>query len=318
MSDRPFLSIVTPTRGSFSEDWLNRLLSIRGNVEFNLVYPPNTPVQAIDDPRVRTFVSPYKGEVMQRFVGLLNATGTYTLALDDDDLVHPEVLTLAQDYFQQFPESWVLRLRMEKIDVKDQERLNQPWADLPQLSQLQIVKPGEKPTHKEKALLELPIAPLHHPFDPGFLVFPYHRRKDMHGTHIENFNNKIWRTTLVHEALGELSKTMHLSGALTWIPFWSLDRLLGLFIQAHHFTPDQVIGHWLPAPAQMRYVVMPQSAKQELRFILPADALLLKRFPRYGYFWNLCFEQFWVAVRKIAHAIFYCRSQPSKPGSSQS
>lgn len=57
--------------------------------------------------------------------------------------------------------------------------------------------------------------------------------------------------------------------------------------------------NWMPAPAQIRYVVMAQDLKQEFRLILPADALLVKRFPQYGYFWNLFCDRVWTAVRKL-------------------
>ncbi|MBD0335899.1 MAG: glycosyltransferase family 2 protein, partial [Cyanobacteria bacterium Co-bin13] len=69
---QPVLSIVTPTRGNFSDYWLDQLLAVRGDVQFVLVYPPGVPRRAIADPRVKSLTSPYKGEMMQRFVALLN------------------------------------------------------------------------------------------------------------------------------------------------------------------------------------------------------------------------------------------------------
>ena len=93
---------------------------------------------------------------------------------------------------------------------------------------------------------------------------------------------------------------MKITGALTWIPFWSLDRLLGLYVQAFLFEEQAIVGHWMTKPEQIRYIVKSQQLKHEFRLILPADILLIKRFPQYGYFWNLGFEQFWVAVRKLA------------------
>ena len=64
---------------------------------------------------------------MQRFVGLLNASGEYVLALDDDDFVHPDIENLTGEYFKRFPESWILRLKKENIDFKDEERIKKDW-----------------------------------------------------------------------------------------------------------------------------------------------------------------------------------------------
>lgn len=298
MTKNPHLSIVTPTRGNFSDYWIEQLLKVKGNVQFILVYPPNTQIKQISDPRIKVLTSPYKGEVMQRFTGLLNATGDYVLALDDDDFVHPDILNLTIEYFKQFPESWALRPKMKTIAYTDQEAITKPWADIPDISQLEAV--SKRPSEEQYPVLqELPIAPLKNKFNSLHLVNPYLERKDMHGVHMENFNNKIWKNELVQQALTDLSGTMRVIGALTWIPFWSLDRLLSLFIQAKFFEEGTIIGHWLHAPEQIRYIKTPQTLKQEFRLILPADVLLLKRFPQYGYFWNLFFEQFWVAVKKI-------------------
>ena len=122
----------------------------------------------------------------------------------------------------------------------------------------------------------------------------------MHGPHIENFNNKVWRNDLVQESLSDLSTTTQLFGHLTWIPKWSLDRLLGLFLQAKFYEKDKVVGHWMPEPEQIRYILVEQSKKGDFRLILASDALLSKRFPQYGYFWNLFFEQFWLDLKKLA------------------
>lgn len=301
MNHKPILSIVSPTRGNFSDYWLEQLLRIEGNVEFVLAYPPGVVPRPIDDVRVKAVVSPYKGEVIQRFTGLLNASGDYVLALDDDDFVHPQVLALITEYFKTFPESWVLRLMMEKIDHANEARIRQDWEAIPDIHQLKIA-PKRPKEDRKTVLQELPIAPLNRNFDARYLVWPFLERKDMHGAHIENFNNKVWKNELVQQALADLSQTMKVKGALTWIPFWSLDRLLGLFIQAKFFQPDIVVGHWMPQPEQIRYIVMPQNFKQEFRLIWPADALLAKSFPKYGYFWNLFFDQFWIAVKKIGRS----------------
>lgn len=297
------LSIVTPTRGNFSEYWLSQLLKVQGDVEFILVYPPDALSPQIDDSRIKILISPYKGEVIQRFIGLFNARGKYVLALDDDDFVHPMILNLVNNYFEHFPTSLVLRLMVKPINYENQELIKQDWADLPNVKQMVTGKRRDK--EQEKTMLqEVPIAPLQNKFDARHLFLPYRERRDMHGAHIENFNNKVWKNELVRQALVDLAQTMKFMGAITWIPQWSLDRLLGLFIQAKFFKQDVFIGHWMPLPEQARYIKMPRAEKNEfIRLILPADALLVKKFPQYGYFWNLLFEQFWVAVRTIGHKI---------------
>jgi len=305
MSESFILSIVSPTRGNFSDYWLEQLLNIKGNIEFNLVYPPGVVPKQIADSRVKNIISPYKGEIIQRFVGLLNATGKYVLALDDDDFAHPELYSLVKTYFHRFPESWVLRLRSAHIEAKNEERIKQEWEDIPDINSLDIWTRQGRKTHlfeqDDKKLLELPIPPLENKFDPAFLVSPFHKRKDMHGPHIENFNNKVWRNDLVQESLSDLSTTTQLFGHLTWIPKWSLDRLLGLFLQAKFYEKDKVVGHWMPEPEQIRYILVEQSKKGDFRLILASDALLSKRFPQYGYFWNLFFEQFWLDLKKLAN-----------------
>ncbi len=304
MNKRILLSIVTPTRGNFSAYWLEQLLKIQGDVEFILVYPPGVVTKSIRDCRFKTIVSPYKGEVCQRFMGLLNASGEYVIALDDDDFIHPNITNLVTDYFQLFPESWVLRLRQANIDYRDQESWQQDWAEIPNIKELKAVsKSKSKKEDNKNILVELPIAPLNNKFDLRYLFTPYLQRKDMYGLHIENFNLKVWRNDLVQQTLSELGVAMHLLGEFNWIPFWSLDRLLGLFIQAKFFQEDTIIGHWMPKPEQARYVVQCQSKKREFRLILPADALLAKHFPKYGYFWNLFGEQFWIALRKISSSL---------------
>ena len=109
MQEETLLSIVTPTLGRFSEYWLDSLLKTTGSVQFILVYPPDVEIRRINDQRVMTITSPYKGEMMQRFVGLLNARSEYVLALDDDDFVHPQVCELVDKYFQRFPTSTLRR-----------------------------------------------------------------------------------------------------------------------------------------------------------------------------------------------------------------
>ena len=234
---------------------------------------------------------------MQRFVGLLNVTTPYVMALDDDDYVHPDVLRPIHQYFQTFPESWFLRLSKQILNFDQATEIYSDWNDLLDIGQMHPAKSGRS---KDRSILqEIPIAPLKNRFDMRFIVSPYLGRKGMHGGHVENFNNKVWKTELVQQALADMSGVMSLMNALTWIPKWSLDRLLGLFIQAKFFEEGKIIGHWMPHPAQIRYIQIPQTTKNEFRLMLPSDALLVKRFPQFGYFWNLCFEQFWIAVKKL-------------------
>jgi glycosyltransferase involved in cell wall biosynthesis len=305
MSKGKLLSIVTPTRGNFSDYWFEQLQAIKGDVEFVLVYPLGASIKPCLDPRIKLIVSPFKGEVFQRMLGLLNASGKYVINIDDDDFIHPDVLELVDKYFQKFPDSWLLRLMVEGIGYRNQDAIQREWDRFAEIDTLEIVP---RKNDQSSVLQELPIAPLKNPFDLRFLVGIYLTRKDMHGAHVENFNNKVWRNDLVQAALVELTQSMIILKALTWIPKWNLDRLLGLFIQATFFKEGEVIGHWMPFPAQVRYVSTPQYVKGDtFRLMLPADALLVKRFPQYGYFWNLFFEQFWVAVRKTARAVLSFR-----------
>ncbi len=303
MSEKPILSIVTPTRGNFSAYWLEQLLRVEGAVEFILVYPPGVPTKAISDSRVKTLTSPYKGEMMQRFVALLNASGDYLLALDDDDFVHPEVVKLAAAYFQRFPQSWILRLKKDNIDFKNEDKIKQDWGAIPDLEQLAICKKtSENPYPYQDGnylgLLEVPVAPLDKSFNLLYAVWPLVGRKDNEGYHFENFNNIVWQNDLVQKALPDLSQATHLMGALTWLPSTGFDRLLGLFVQAKFFEKDRIIGHWLPNPAQIRYIDKDPSLKPP-RFHVVSDFLLVKYYPQYGYLWNLFLSKLYGVPRTV-------------------
>ncbi|MBD2250625.1 glycosyltransferase family A protein [Nostoc parmelioides] len=302
MNSNPLLTIVTPTRGNFTDYWLEQLLKIQGNVQFILVYPPEGTIRNIDDSRIKNLRSPYKGEVIQRFTGLLNVESEYVLALDDDDYVHPDILDLTFKYFRLFPESWVLRLKIENIQYTDEVRIQKDWEPNPDVEQLEICKktpenpfPFQKGNYK--GLLEVPIAPLDKSVDIRHIIFPWHQRKDQSGIHFENFNNRIWKTERVKAALYELSTAMNIFGALTWIPLWNLDRMLGLFVQAKFYQKDAIIGHATPKPEQIRYIVRDNSLK-ETRLHVIADLLLLKCYPQYGYLWNLILWQIY-AIPKV-------------------
>ncbi len=307
MKEKVLLSIVTPTLGNFSEYWLDNLLKINGSVQFVLVYPPNIKIKAIDDPRVIAITSPYKGEMMQRFVGLLNTQGKYVLALDDDDFAHPQICQVVDTYFKKFPASWILRLQKLNINITDEQRIKQPWASIPDIEKLEVCrKTSENPYPYEngnyKGLLEVPIAPLQKQFDWRYLVFPFLTRKDNEGYHFENFNNIIWKNEILQQVLPEITKATKLIGTLTWIPNSGFDRLSGLFMQAFLFHQDVIIGHWMPKPEQIRYIDKNPALKPP-RFHILSDFLLIKYFPQYGYFWNLFFSKLYGVPKTLGKAI---------------
>jgi hypothetical protein len=138
-------------------------------------------------------------------------------------------------------------------------------------------------------LKEVPIAPLDNPFNPIALLG---RRRDQRGSHVENFDKKVWKNELVRGSVQEITASMNVSGPIKYIPFWCLDRLLGLYVQARYYEPDKIIGHWMPeVPEQIRVEDNPPQYRRTRRFYWIAEVLLLKRFPRYGYLWNLILAQ---------------------------
>ncbi|MDJ0706821.1 MAG: glycosyltransferase family A protein [Leptolyngbyaceae cyanobacterium MO_188.B28] len=302
MNETILLSIVTPTRGNLSAYWLEQLISIEGNVEFILVYPPGQKAQKFDDLRVKVIISPYKGEVMQRAVGLINASGTYTIALDDDDFLHPQVARLVVKYFESYPNSWCLRLCKKTINYQDTEMIKRAWDELPDLAKLAVIEPAPKPTLRRKLyadyeiLEEVPISPLNNKFKLSSLLL-YSKRTDQNGLHPENFNNKVWKTDITQKAITDLLNFTQVMGSITWIPFWNLDRLLGLFLQARMFQPGCIIGHRLWGEEQVRYIQRPSNIKREVRSMFAGDMLLALRFPQYGYLWNLFFYEMWIALK---------------------
>ncbi|MBD0270271.1 MAG: glycosyltransferase family 2 protein, partial [Cyanobacteria bacterium Co-bin8] len=268
--------------------WLEQLLAVKGDVEFVLVYPPGVARRAIADSRVKSLTSPYPGEFIQRFLALLNADGQYVLALDDDDYVHPDVATPIEAYFAKFPQSLGLRLMQARIPLQNREAVYQPWGSIPHINSLEVVSRREG--RLQTTLQEVPIAPLQRSFDWRYLVWPFTKRTDDHGPHIENFNNKVWRNDRVQQILPDISRVMMIYGALTWIPRWGLDRLMGLFLQATYYQEGAIVAHWMPEPAQVRFLEG-DPAQKPPRFHVVSDGLLVKRFPQYGYFWNLFFNK---------------------------
>ena len=291
---KPFLSIVVPMREGFSPDWFKRLLTIEGSVEFILVHPPGVEPAPCPDPRLQQIVSPYRGEIIQRLSGMLNASGTYLLTFNCDEYVHPNVPALAETYFQQFPESWVMRLAKEEFTYGDQSSLTAPWNELPtDLSTLPLCRKadGNLRLYEEGHMMEIPIAPMHNSFDVGCIL---RGRRDHLGPHAENFDKKVWINAMVQEALQEILQGLTLVGPIKYLPFWCLDRLLGLALQAKFYDPaqpDRVIGHKIPGPAQLRVEDNPPEHRRRGRFYIFAEIILLRRFPQYGYIWNLTLHQ---------------------------
>nr|WP_290222220.1 hypothetical protein [Trichocoleus desertorum] len=287
----PILSIVIPTREGFSEHWLAELLTVKGDIEFILVHPPGMAKHTVDDPRLKQINSCFRGEIIQRASGLLNAMGIYTLTLNCDEYLTPEILEITSQYFQRFPDSWVLRLAKKGFDFGDLEGLSKSWDTITPIAELDIcgkAKPDRHLFSTDQYLLEIPIAQMNKKFDPLCLI---RGRRDHHGPHTENFDKKVWRTEIVQAALLEIVQLMAIAGPIKYVPFWCLDRLLGLFIQAKFFENDKIIGHQLPQPEQIRVEENPPQFKRTRRFYVFAEVLLLRRFPQYPYLWHLIIHQ---------------------------
>lgn len=297
----PILSIVTPTREGFSKHWLREFLKIKGDVELILVHPPGMAKPTIEDPRVQQINSPFRGEIIQRMTGLLNATGTYVLTVNCDEYLNPDIAELAVQYFTQFPDSWVMRLSRKEFPFGKKAELDKPWESLPPIKDLKVCSKAQgtqKLYNEGNYLLEVPIAPLEKPFDIGCF---WRGRRDHHGYHAENFDKKVWKTKMVQETLKELSSSMNLFGPFKYVPFWCLDRLLGLSLQAKFYQSGKCIGHLMPFPEQIRIEDNPPEYKRTKRFYVIAEILLLKRFPQYGYLWNLIIHQIVeVPIRAVA------------------
>jgi hypothetical protein len=286
----PLLSIVIPTREGLEDTWLSSLLQVEGNLEIILVHPPTLEKIPLTDPRFKQINCSLRGEVIQRLTGLFNATGIYVLSLNCDEYINPKIVTWTQEYFQRFPESWVMRLRGEGFNYGNKEKLQAPWSEVPDISSLRVFSKAQPSTDKYNDftdLLELPIAPLNNSID---LLALFRPRKDQHGLHIENFDKKVWKNDLVQATIRDLSEALNLVGPFKYVPFWCLDRLLGLSLQANFFQPEQVVGHWLPFPAQVRLEDNPPEYSRRDRFYLLAEIILIKKFPQYPYLWNLTLD----------------------------
>ncbi len=273
---KPILSIVIPTREGIEENWFKQLLKIQGEVEFILVNPPQV-YYNFDDIRLRQITSALRGEIIQRMTGLLNARGEYILTINCDEYLHPDIAQITRMYFDKFPDSWVLRLARKNFQFGDKTILEDNWESLENFGDL------------SDRLIEFPIAPLENKFDMGCF---FRERKDHHGRHTENFDKKVWKTKLVQESLNEMIDFIPIFGPFKYLPFWCLDRLLGLYIQAKFFEKDKKIGHLLKQPEQIRIEDNPPEFKRTMRFYVFAEIWLLRSFPQYGYLWNLIINSF--------------------------
>ncbi|PSF38651.1 transposase [Aphanothece hegewaldii CCALA 016] len=289
---KPILSIIIPTREGFSEHWLNKLLQVKGDVEIILVHPPGFNKPNIEDPRFRQINSPLRGEIIQRITGLINVSGTYLLSINCDEYITPDIVDLALQYFARFPDCWMMRLSRKGFEYDDKMSLDAPWSNPVPINELKICGKSQENTKlysTNEYLLEVPIVPLDNSFDFKSIL---RGRIDHHGTHSENFDKRVWQTEIVQETLKDILPLLNLGGPLKYIPFWSLDRLLGLFIQGKFFEKDKIIGYLLPFPEQIRIEDNSPDAKRGfLRLYVFAEILLLRQFPQYGYLWNLIIDQ---------------------------
>lgn len=291
---QPFLSIVVPTREGFDEHWLQELVKITGDVEFILVHPPGMKKHEAIDSRLQQINSSFRGEIIQRMTGMLNAQGKYLLTVNCDEYLTPDIVQVAKDYFGAFPDSWVVRLSRNNFKYGDKSSLDEPWANFSNLASMPVC-PLSKDERSEQlsyeagnCLLPIPIAPLDNKFDLGCL---FRTRKDHHGIHMENFDKKIWKNDLVQATLLDIQETMIIFKAIKYVPFWCLDRLLGLFLQAKFYEKGKTIGHLLPQPEQIRIEENPPEYRKSGRFYVFAEILLLRKFKQYGYLWNLIVDQ---------------------------
>jgi hypothetical protein len=297
----PELSVVVPTRPGIADWWSQAVRSVEGDVEILIVHPPGAARLDIPDPRIIELVSPVRGEVVQRLTGLLSARGRFLLSLNCDESVHPRIIQLARAYFARFPGSWVLRLSQEPHPFGSVEALTRPWPALPDLSGLPEAETETRFHRDADCLMRVPIAPMDKAVDWRSLV---RGRRNHHGPHMENFDKRVWRGDIVRPALEDLTRMLRLAGPFKYLPFWTLDRLLGLYVQAFHYERGLSIGHWLPLPdAQIRMEDNPPQESRRGRVYLAAEILLLRRFPRYGYLWDLALGHLYALAREAARAL---------------
>jgi hypothetical protein len=235
---------------------------------------------------------------MQRLTGLLNARGTYVLSMNCDEYLLPDILTLVEHYFATYPDSWVLRLATRIFDYGDGNLTQEPWTCPTAIAHLKILdlQTPFKLFASGEYLMETPIAPLDNPLDWQSLT---KGRRDLHGRHPENFDKAVWRNDRVQATLQDLVGTMQWGKIFKYAPFWCLDRLLGLMLQAKFYEKGKIIGHQLPLPEQLRTEENPPNYKRVGRYYIWAELLLIKRFPRIPYFWNLIMTELRDSLRVL-------------------
>jgi hypothetical protein len=184
----------------------------------------------------------------------------------------------------------MLRLSKKFFDFGDQEIIQLPWTAPRTIDHLKVLDLSQsfKLFSSHEYLLEVPIAPLDNALN---FVSLLQGRRDHRGRHVENFDKTIWKNEKVQVALQEIATTMKFGDSIKYVPFWCLDRLLGLILQARFFEPGIIIGHELPLPECLRMEDNPPNYKRTNRYYVFAEVLLLKRFPDKGYFWNLVLSQ---------------------------
>jgi hypothetical protein len=283
----PELSIIIPMREGVETSWLQEILKVQGRVEFILVYPPHVPFIPINDHRLHQITSPLRGELIQRVTALLNASGKYVLSINCDEYIHHDIISITEDYFRNFPDSYFFRLNQVQFPF-GKLPIDKPWDTLPNIKDIEVRNSDQEKTYSEEekkyTMREIPITPFNKKLD--FLAL-FRGRIDEKGPHQENFDKKVWKNELVQEALKGVTSALTIFGPFKYIPFWTADRLMGLSVQARFFEPGKIAGHWLPLPEQLRTEDNPPNqARKNRRYVL-AEILLLKQFPGFGYIWNL-------------------------------
>ncbi len=306
----PILSIVIPTREGFSDHWIGELVKIKGDVEFILVHPPGADKYPVADPRMHQIVSPLRGEIIQRISGLMNATAPYTLTINCDEYLNPDIAEITLQYFQRFPDSWVMRLSRKNFEFGEKDQLAASWATLTNMDELKVCgkSQGNQNLYNDQDyMMEIPIVPFTNNFD---LMCIFRDRKDHYGPHTENFDKKVWVTKMVQETCKDIVGIMPFVGPFKYVPFWCLDRILGLSIQAKFFEQGKgkIIGHLLPQPEQIRIENNPPEYIRFNRYGILSEFYLIRLFPQYGYMWNLVIND----LRRVP--ILYLRYRLGKEG----
>jgi hypothetical protein len=285
--ENPQLSIIIPMREGVEESWLQELLKVQGRTEFILVYPPHVSFFTSNDARLHQITSPLRGELVQRITALLNASGKYVLSINCDEYIHPKIVEIAEDYFQNFPDSYFFRLNPVQFPY-GKAPINKPWEDLANIQDIKIRNRENSKDFSEQeikyTMREIPIAPLDNKID---LLAIFRGRRDHKAPHQENFDKKVWKNELVQEALKGVVDSFTLFGPFKYVPFWTADRFMGLSVQARFFEPGKIVGHWLSAPEQLRTEDNPPNQPRKNRRYILSEISLLRKFPIFGYIWNL-------------------------------